>query len=263
MYANTCWGLLGLAVTFGLAVLGLPTEYLWLQPYLLRSAIGCGLASAICFGWYPARWVAERLRAPKLRLVKMALGLAILFSGMGIAIWGLSIIAAGDRTAAVSPTPVSIPNPFGGLTANQLKERTFALTKDLRNFEDLYGNRADALRDQDWNERRTAAAAGVPIDKAATVERFWKANNEVEAISKEMKAEYRRNFHVEANQIYEELCHRLKLQPAEFGHFDQLPTTGLTEREYMGISEMRTGQLAGAKPLHLSADALDRLAAAL
>jgi hypothetical protein len=30
MYASTCCGFLGLAVTFGLAVLGLTTDYAWL-----------------------------------------------------------------------------------------------------------------------------------------------------------------------------------------------------------------------------------------
>jgi len=51
MHANTCWGLLSLAVGFGLAILGLPPNYAWLQPYLVYAAGLCGVASIICFIW--------------------------------------------------------------------------------------------------------------------------------------------------------------------------------------------------------------------
>jgi hypothetical protein len=49
MYANTCWGFLCLAVTFGLGALGLPADYAWLQPYLLYAAPACGLVSVVLF----------------------------------------------------------------------------------------------------------------------------------------------------------------------------------------------------------------------
>jgi hypothetical protein len=55
MYANTCWGFLGLAVTFGLAVLGLPPEYLWLRPYFMWTAVGCAAISTLLFSW-PLIW---------------------------------------------------------------------------------------------------------------------------------------------------------------------------------------------------------------
>src|SRR5690349_10746259 len=51
MYANTCWGLLGLAVTFGLAVIGLPSAYEWAQPYFWYGSIGCLVSSIGCFAW--------------------------------------------------------------------------------------------------------------------------------------------------------------------------------------------------------------------
>jgi hypothetical protein len=51
MYANTCWGLLGLAVTFGLATLGLPSRFEWLSPWLLAAAVSCCVASLACFLW--------------------------------------------------------------------------------------------------------------------------------------------------------------------------------------------------------------------
>jgi hypothetical protein len=51
MYANTCWGFLSLAVSLGLAVFGLPADYVWLQPYFVWGAIVCALVSFALFGW--------------------------------------------------------------------------------------------------------------------------------------------------------------------------------------------------------------------
>jgi hypothetical protein len=51
MYANTCWGFLSLAVGFGLAVIGLPTEYVWLKPYFIYGALVCGAVSILLFSW--------------------------------------------------------------------------------------------------------------------------------------------------------------------------------------------------------------------
>jgi|ERR1700730_14429790 len=51
MWANTCWGLFGLAVTLGLAMVGLPSEYVWLQPWFLCGAVVSLAASALCFSW--------------------------------------------------------------------------------------------------------------------------------------------------------------------------------------------------------------------
>jgi hypothetical protein len=75
MWANSCWGLLGLAAAFGLAMVGLSPDYEWLRPYFATAAIGFGLASAVCFCWplrhrhnrvkmlealrHPARWAAN------------------------------------------------------------------------------------------------------------------------------------------------------------------------------------------------------------
>jgi hypothetical protein len=59
--------------------------------------------------------MARKLRAPRLRSVKMALGLVILFFGMGIGIWGLSIIASGDspprKEASTSLAVLLLPAP--------------------------------------------------------------------------------------------------------------------------------------------------------
>ena len=51
MWANTCWGLLGIAITLGIAMIGLPLEYVWLQPWFLRGAILSLAASILCFSW--------------------------------------------------------------------------------------------------------------------------------------------------------------------------------------------------------------------
>ena len=65
MYANTCWGLLGLAVTFGLAVLSLGQGYEWLAPYFSGAAVACGAGSLICFAW-PLRQKGNRHRFKEL-----------------------------------------------------------------------------------------------------------------------------------------------------------------------------------------------------
>ena len=50
MSANT-WGLFGTGLTLWLAVIGLPSQYLWLQPWFLFCGGVSFIASAICFSW--------------------------------------------------------------------------------------------------------------------------------------------------------------------------------------------------------------------
>src|SRR6266702_6221464 len=93
MYANTCWGLLGLAVTIGLAVLGLPSQYEWLQPCFLGTAIACGIASVVCFGW-PMREKANRAKLKELctnpyRAVKLMEPSHVTILGLVIALCGV------------------------------------------------------------------------------------------------------------------------------------------------------------------------------
>jgi hypothetical protein len=63
MYANTCWGFLTLAVTFGLAVLGLPPDQVWLRPYFIGTAGACAVIgiSMLPFSWPLARRFWKRL----------------------------------------------------------------------------------------------------------------------------------------------------------------------------------------------------------
>ncbi len=92
MYANTCWGLLTLAVTFGVAVLSLPTEYNWLAPWFISAAMACGIASVVCFGW-PMRDAANR---DKLKtLIRHPLKAIILIEPQHVIIIGLLIAACG------------------------------------------------------------------------------------------------------------------------------------------------------------------------
>jgi hypothetical protein len=92
MYANTCWGLLGLSVTFGLAVLGLPTQYEWLSPWFLGAAVACGVGSLICFGW-PLR---QRENRAKVAIVLTHPARAVrLIEPSHVIILGLVIAAIG------------------------------------------------------------------------------------------------------------------------------------------------------------------------
>lgn len=51
MWANTCWSLFGIAITLALAMIGLPPEYVWLQPWFLGTSVFCLAASILCFSW--------------------------------------------------------------------------------------------------------------------------------------------------------------------------------------------------------------------
>lgn len=53
MYANTCWGFLSLAVTFGLARLGMlwTTGYEFVGTMLIWAAAFCAAMSLLCFLW--------------------------------------------------------------------------------------------------------------------------------------------------------------------------------------------------------------------
>jgi hypothetical protein len=93
MYANTCWGLLGLAVAFGLAVLGLPTQYEWLSPWFLGTAVACGVGSIICFGW-PLRQKDNRVKVAALishpiRVLPLIEPIHIITLGLAIALGGV------------------------------------------------------------------------------------------------------------------------------------------------------------------------------
>jgi hypothetical protein len=66
MYANTCWGLLGLAVTFALAALGLPSHFEWLSPWLFTTAASCGSVSAACFLWPLIRRIIHARKSKRL-----------------------------------------------------------------------------------------------------------------------------------------------------------------------------------------------------
>src|SRR5438477_10276828 len=103
MYANTCWGLLGLAVTFGLAVLGLPQDYLWLQPYFIWIAVACGVASVLCFMWPLLRRAMHLKRESKLGPTIAVVGLTIVAIGLGL--WFLESRASKTLTAGIPANP--------------------------------------------------------------------------------------------------------------------------------------------------------------
>ncbi len=49
MSETTCWSLLCIALTLGLPVIGLPTQYAWLQPLFLGASGFCLAASILGF----------------------------------------------------------------------------------------------------------------------------------------------------------------------------------------------------------------------
>ena len=75
MWANSVWGLVGLAVTFGVAALGLTPEQAWLRPWLTDSSIVSAVASVAILCWplhrrdnrakvrdalnHPVRWIVQ------------------------------------------------------------------------------------------------------------------------------------------------------------------------------------------------------------
>jgi hypothetical protein len=114
MWANTCWGLLGLAVTFGLAVIGLPAQYEWLAPYFRMAAFGFAVSSALCFAWplrdpfmrkqawvvcqHPARWVKTKLEPSH-----------VIILGLVIAVAGVIWLMRQDANGAVHSVTAAQP----------------------------------------------------------------------------------------------------------------------------------------------------------
>jgi hypothetical protein len=92
MYANTCWGLLSFAVAFGLAVIGLPAHYEWLQPWFFAVAVLCGASSIFCFGW-PLRKQENRVKL--IQLCKHPYRAATLIEPSHVIVLGLAIAFAG------------------------------------------------------------------------------------------------------------------------------------------------------------------------
>lgn len=49
--SGNSWGLFGTGLALWLAMIGLPPQYLWLQPWFLFGGGVSFVASAICFSW--------------------------------------------------------------------------------------------------------------------------------------------------------------------------------------------------------------------
>src|SRR5260370_39211849 len=114
MWANSFWGLLGFAVTFGLAMLLLSPEQIWLRPYLSGLAICCGLASLAVLLW-PLRHhdnrtkTLEVLKHPAIFIPKLLDARCMIVVGLVITILGVIVAAAGlwRRTDGIPSSPIS------------------------------------------------------------------------------------------------------------------------------------------------------------
>jgi hypothetical protein len=92
MWANSVWGLCGLAVTLGLAMIALPPDYIWLQPYFAVGAIFSSLGSVGVLCWplrnpqrraivlvkiqHPAKWIAELIEPSHVIIIGLLIALA-------------------------------------------------------------------------------------------------------------------------------------------------------------------------------------------
>jgi hypothetical protein len=123
MYANTSWGLLSLAVTFGLAMLGLPAPYEFLAPWFMGAAIIFGIASVVCFAW-PLHKKENRVKCASLcqhplRAIRLINPLYIVGIGLVIALVGVALAIArgpaGNPAADKSAGALSIPLPANAL----------------------------------------------------------------------------------------------------------------------------------------------------
>jgi hypothetical protein len=194
-------------------------------------------------------WLSKRT-GPSWKKIQMIFGFLVMCTGCGIGIYGMHILASGKTQ--LSPT-ASVPSPFTGLSNPQLRMRTVTLARALRDLENPYDQKINDLGSQSY-------FGSTPEERAI---RAQERNAAIVRTMSEKTSEYRKHYHIETNQIYEELCRRLNLLPADPANIATLPQTGLTQREYLGITVMRTGMMAGSRPMNLVADTLERLASAL
>jgi len=123
MWANSFWGLFGFSVTFGLAMLLLTPEQMWLRPYLAGAAIFCGVVSAIILMSplrhhhnrakvrevcrHPIKWI-PRLLDPS-RMIAAGLIIAIIGVALaGIGLWRQPRSPAMEARVAQEPSRPSV-----------------------------------------------------------------------------------------------------------------------------------------------------------
>lgn len=130
MWANSFWGFLGFAVTFGVAVLLLGPDQMWLRPWFAGACFVCGIGSALVLFWplrhannrikvaaaskHPFKWIANTVEP----LHIIILGLAIALSGV---IWQWRRATQPDpRIAALQSTVADLEQKL----AKALKPKT-------------------------------------------------------------------------------------------------------------------------------------------
>lgn len=154
MWANSVWGLLSLAVTFGLALLLLIPEQVLLRPYFQGLTIFCAVMTVVVLIWplrrgynraklleicrHPAKWI-PRLLSPNRMITG---GLFIIIIGVivvGIGIWRQSQPVA--HSSSVAPTPPAAAAARYRLTRVDYEQRRQLLN---RIFQEVNGPIRDA-----------------------------------------------------------------------------------------------------------------------
>jgi hypothetical protein len=122
MWANSVWGLFSFALAFGLAVLALTPEQVWLRPWFTGASIMCAALGLIVVCWplrhhdnrakvgeafkHPRRWIANTVETHLIPI-----GLAIILVGVAVVSIGVWRHAAAPFTIGVSAIDSTAPIP--------------------------------------------------------------------------------------------------------------------------------------------------------
>ena len=222
-----------------------------------NDMINIALVIWLFCAWFAGIWCWRRVRQRPSNVKMTALIAPLLLISVCLA-GGLGGIYWISRLL-----PVPIVTPYATLSITLLKERVATLTRDLRALEDDYDGRSEKIgTDSFFSIAKRHSIEGDKFDRGAATDEFIRSNTERMRLESEKRSIYLAKYHVETNQIYLELCSRLKLEPVTFG-LPNSPKTGLSGSERLDFTPILTGSLAGTKPLHRAADLLDKLSMSL
>jgi hypothetical protein len=195
-------------------------------PYVLRL-IGVAIGIVMLM-WPVIIWMADHIRwLGKMWLIAGVTIGGIVFLVCAVAL--LPLLASVKEKAA--------PGPLAGLSNSQLRAKTVAIAKEMREFESDFRLKVmlvDVGRPQ-------------PIEQKAMQAELNERERLRSQIRQQEVTEYRNRFHVEGTQVLDELVVRVPTKPTD------------DELKYK-IGALRHGNLAGPAPIADAADYLERLA---